>query len=404
MNMALIKKTGSAFLMSICFTVSAGAQNIGSISSNSSLSTSAAPAPANVPQTGWPYALPPLKTPATPSIELNSAYYLPWIGQNLYLLASYAILTYQMQQNDLTNTGGNTASSAFSAATLSANNQLSTQMDTNTQTASATTASQYQQVLTFFPNTTNFSTYAQLPGTDITIPCQPNALNCNAPTNAQFNADTLLSTTGYVAKAQQTGQTDQTTISTLINFLANLNQSLPNPGFTATDTPAARSALLQRGDVQSYILAIRNIGALQSMALSNFNMLAQERLIVPNLGTNAGMTTLPPAGSSTPPSAIKDASQLQLDKFLIDRRVNNAAWYTAMNTASPTALQRETVFILAEMQRQLYELRMLNERMLATLSTMQMTMLQLGTSQLTVQAQNIEQATATNAATTSASQ
>jgi hypothetical protein len=75
-----------------------------------------------------------------------------------------------------------------------------------------------------------------------------------------------------------------------------------------------------------------------------------------------------------------------------------------MNTASPTALQRETVFILAEMQRQLYELRMLNERMLATLSTMQMTMLQLGTSQLTVQAQNIEQATATNAATTSASQ
>jgi hypothetical protein len=79
-----------------------------------------------------------------------------------------------------------------------------------------------------------------------------------------------------------------------------------------------------------------------------------------------------------------------VEQYLINNRLNNPDWYASMNTAPPAAVQREILYVLAETQRQLFELRMVNERMLATMSTMQMALTQMSRSNLQVTADQVK--------------
>lgn len=326
----------------------------------------------------WNYALPAISANTLPTLDKNTQQYLPylpWIGQNLALLVNYADFFYQLQQADVNGSTG----PFNSIATATSNTLISQTNEQNMASASQQTTTEIANQLSFDPLKASSIKLAQIPGTDSVAPCT--GAGCPAaPSNEQFNADSIFGTLGY-------SDSQVANINSLIHFLANLTLPLPDPGLS-TDS-ATRKSQLQRADVQNYLLMIRTLVSLQSMALSNFNFLAEERKIIPGLGEKANMK-LPSASPGGNPTPVKDASQLQLEQYLINNRLNNSTWYASMNTASPAAVQREILFVLAETQRQLFELRMVNERMLATMSTMQMALTQMSRSNLQVQADQVK--------------
>jgi hypothetical protein len=353
------------------------------------------PSPGYYPNTSWPFVAPANNTKAMPTIDANSAHYLPylpWMAANMAALVNYSDFFYRLAKD--TNGNGSNIPYGFSTTT-SANNSLSKIQASNMTEAANQTQKKLQQFLSFDPNGyKDFTKLSYIPGTDTDIPCASG--KCPPPSdNSAFNADTIFGVTNYPAtQKQQDGSSTPTpqaqSINNLIMFLSNITQPLPNPGLS-TD-PTTRQSELGNSSVQSYLMQVRTLAALRSMALSNFNFLAQERAVVPGLGANANMIVIPtsPDQCSDKAKTIADASQLQLDKFMLDRRLNNPCWYANMNSASPAALQRETLFVLVELQRQLYETQMLHERVLATLSTMQMAMTQMGSGNLSVQASNVQ--------------
>lgn len=111
--------------------------------------------------------------------------------------------------------------------------------------------------------------------------------------------------------------------------------------------------------------AIRAYVAAQSVGANNLYQMMIERLPQGNLGKNSGLV-------DKEGKPIFNASPLQVKEFLATRRSQNPAWYRQMADASPATVQRETLFVLAEIRQQLFEMQQQNERLLATLSVMQM--------------------------------
>ena len=52
----------------------------------------------------------------------------------------------------------------------------------------------------------------------------------------------------------------------------------------------------------------------------------------------------------------------------------NPNWYSEMETAKPLSVNREMLYVLAEMRLEMYRQRLIEERLLATVSIMQMQM------------------------------
>ncbi len=334
--------------------------------STSFADTAYAPPPRNVaaaptvpapgyPNLVWPYNLPAAGTAAVPTAEVN-AYnflpYLPWIGANLAQLVNYADFFYQLEKASVTSVGGYKTD-----VTMALNLQKITADQNTVGAAAKLTLSNITRLLS--PSSLFFGqALLSVPGTDTAIPCQ--GQNCPVVDNSAFDVDTLLGSDGY-------DSTQQTAVNNLMSFLSGMAQPLPTLALSSDTT--TRNQQLSRPNVQQFLLAKRAIVAAQSLAISNLNYLAQERSITKGLGTQAGMTTLPTDGTEKP---VADASLLQLEKFMINRRVGNTAWYQAMNNASPAVLQRETLYVLAEMQQQMLQMQMTNERLLATMSMIQM--------------------------------
>jgi len=371
-----LKKVSAAILFSLVASSSAFANTATPLPKDAGAKMQR-PAPI-YPGATWNYALPAISANTLPTLDKNTQQYLPylpWIGQNIALLVNYADFFYQLQQADI-----NGATGPYnSIATATSNTLISQTREKNMGEASRQTSAELANQLTFDPLKAASLKLAQIPGTDSVAPCT--GAGCpTAPSNEQFNADSIFGSLGYTD-----GQA--TNINSLIHFLANLTQPLPDPGLSTNS--ATRKSQLQRADVQNYLLMIRTLVSLQSMALSNFNFLAEERKIIAGLGEKANMK-LPPDSPGGDPKPVKDASQLQLEQYLINNRLNNPNWYASMNTASPAAVQREMLYVLAETQRQLFELRMVNERMLATMSTMQMALTQMSRSNIQVSADRVK--------------
>lgn len=62
-------------------------------------------------------------------------------------------------------------------------------------------------------------------------------------------------------------------------------------------------------------------------------------------------------------------SEQELSAYLANRRLN-AQWYKAMSEAPPSTIERETLFVLAEMRQQMFEQQKQMEHVLLTLSVM----------------------------------
>lgn len=323
----------------------------------------APPRDVSIPQPSGPSA--PAGTPQ-PTVDLASRAYLPWVGQNVQLLVNYADFFYQLQKGDAS--GGSSA--YMSATTALANKQLVTTVIDTSKNATDLTLKNVQYILAWGDaSAMNSSTYATMPGTDI----QPSLVD-----NFAFNADNILGTIGYE-------DSDSKSVEALIMFLSG--GAKPLGGLTFSDDTDTRKKQLAGSDVQDYLLQARMTAAGQSVAFSNLNYLAQERQIIKGLGTKAGMTTLPTDASK---SERPDASQLQLEQFLVDRRVGNSSWYTSMDTASSITVQRETLFVLAEISKQMFQQKILMERMLAEQIAMQQQSAQLNRTKLDYDKQSVQ--------------
>jgi len=117
--------------------------------------------------------------------------------------------------------------------------------------------------------------------------------------------------------------------------------------------------LVNNPTYQQYKVMLRSNLATSSIALSNLNHLLSERIVQKGLGNDTSI------GKS-------DVSPLQLENYVANHRIASKQWYQNMNSASPAVVQRETLFVLAEIESQLQRMHLDNERLLSVMSVMEL--------------------------------
>jgi len=168
------------------------------------------------------------------------------------------------------------------------------------------------------------------------------------------------------------------------NFITYLSQGYKTSSFLDLSSLKNNTKKLQplknTSQYQAYLVNNRSKMASLSVPLSNFYHFYSERANLKNI-----LDQIEEKGQPVN-QTIKDvvdtlASQninslLELQSYTANHRINDQLWRKKMVSASPATVQRETLFVLAEMESQLQRLHLDNERLLATLSAAQMQMAQ----------------------------
>jgi len=167
---------------------------------------------------------------------------------------------------------------------------------------------------------------------------------------------------------------------TFIQYVTGLANPMRAADFTAMKIPTGytnRNAYLydlqKKPEVRDYLTALRNYTAQLSVGISNLYYIYNERMPItdPAILAKATQLTTPPKGSALPPLPQGLVSPLAVEQFLATRRVSDTTWYTSMQNAMPSTLLRETLYLLAEIPPMLFQLHLDLERILATMSAMQ---------------------------------
>jgi hypothetical protein len=111
---------------------------------------------------------------------------------------------------------------------------------------------------------------------------------------------------------------------------------------------------------RQYRVALRSMIAARSLAMDNLIRSYSKRLPVDGLGEAAGIPNQ------------ENASPAELEHFIATRRATNPEWFASISQASEAAIARESLYVLVEIQQLLYGMRQDNERILATLSVMEL--------------------------------
>ena len=343
-------------------------------SSSGSNSMPAVPQPPGSP--GYPFGWP--GGTVQPVLDGTSYVYMPqyfpYFANYLYTLAYELQWFYEQAQKDLTGPGPYNESITITAN--AANLAGATALATATQKASVDNMTQTFTMVG--PNMNGIRASGMgINGTDIT---QDNTVD-----NSPFVFDTIYSPVYYSSSQASLAQN-------ALQFISGTYLPLNVPSLSTN--PNTRANQLQLPDVQTYFLKLRSYSAGASVAISNLNYILQERTVQKGLGTQAGMTTLPTDAAGSQP--IADASPLQVQQFMVQRRINNSTWYTKMNSSTALDVSRETLFVLAEIQAQLYQLHLDNERMMATASVGVLGLGAAAKSTLQTQANSVAQQIASN--------
>lgn len=177
-----------------------------------------------------------------------------------------------------------------------------------------------------------------------------------------FEIGSILNKTGI-----QTGSTDAIYAQNFINAIIDLENTPKNLNFIAfagLSNPGA-----------NYLTALGSFIALQSVPIKNLYDMYAKRIIVPNLGKNAGMIRLYPLDENDQGAygqEITDASPHQVDEYMANRRVMNPKWYTDMESAAPSTVQREILYVLAEIRQEMHRQRMDMEKLTANIASLQL--------------------------------
>ncbi|GAB4393260.1 MAG: hypothetical protein Tsb005_10800 [Gammaproteobacteria bacterium] len=114
-----------------------------------------------------------------------------------------------------------------------------------------------------------------------------------------------------------------------------------------------------------FLVALRAYTAHQSVGASNLYQMFARRVTVPNLGLLSGLRD----ANGNP---VINASPLEVERHMATRRILTPQWFDDMEKASPITIQRETLYTLAEIEYLMNQQRDINERMLATLTALQL--------------------------------
>lgn len=169
-------------------------------------------------------------------------------------------------------------------------------------------------------------------------------------------ADSLLGPKVYTTTDEKNNA--EQTVSFLSDYFSPLGSIDPS-----TLTKDQLSKMNASPEGQRYRVHIRNLAAYRSLALSNYYSILMDRTPVKNLGKNAGLPDHNDPGKT-------DASPLEVEEYIATRRVDNADWYADMNKAPGIVIARETLFVLAEMEKNQFKIIQQNDRILATLTAM----------------------------------
>jgi hypothetical protein len=264
---------------------------------------------------------------------------------------------------------------------LAPNNNFSGTIDVNpnykpnTNSAPTLTAQAVANILTAIQPNNTIATMAAMPapGPSTTPGVSPFATGGSQPPPTQ-NVDptSLLGPLQYDANSNN--NTQQSNALSFITFVTNLSK----PMLVLDTSKATPSTLQNSGDVQNYLVTLRTYATQQALAISNFYQMYANRIAVDISGKIPGV----PGGAPIYPKT----SPLMLDQYMATRRFNDSNWAQAIqNTATPSELMRQQIYFLAEIRYELYQNRLMNERILATLSLMTLQ----GTSAQAVQLQQL---------------
>jgi intracellular multiplication protein IcmX len=202
-----------------------------------------------------------------------------------------------------------------------------------------------------------------------------------------FNFSSLIQPMAYTAD-------QETAAKNFITYLTQKYQSfsdnidfgkLRNYLLTLQNKPEkldqALKSITTSSSYEQYQLSARALISERSVALNNLNQLVAERSPIITHEPNPGLAQVSQAIGVTPatttdPNTNKTvyiyASPLQISNYVTTHRTSDPQWYQQMTAASPATVQRETLFVMAEMEAEMQRQHLDNERILATLSASQM--------------------------------
>jgi hypothetical protein len=168
--------------------------------------------------------------------------------------------------------------------------------------------------------------------------------------SSMLDSQNLFGSLSYSSETQNLAERNLAFFSDYAGPLGNINLS---------DLYQKEKEGLANGDAgKLYRMKVYTSAALRSLFLNNLYESFNARVPIKNLGKESGMPNQ------------TDASLAEIEKFKASSRISNGDWYNTINNASPAVVQREMVFLLAELQWQLYQLHHDNERMLNTMTAL----------------------------------
>jgi len=205
-----------------------------------------------------------------------------------------------------------------------------------------------------------------------------------------FNIAAILSPTAYTT-------TDLEKNGTVSNFMAFLTESYKNPAdnlhlqqlqsyISSLNTPESQYNALYNFIVspgyQQYQLAMRHSMLMQSIGVNNFEFFTTER--TPSTEAVSGIT-------DSKGNAISHPSPLQVEAYRANHRIDDPTWIQSLQNKSSTSLLREIAIEQAEIIRQNHQAHLDRERLIATMSALELQSAANSNTTLQIQAQKLNQ-------------
>lgn len=219
------------------------------------------------------------------------------------------------------------------------------------------------------PETLSLQTFT-VPGSDFKIPkdisiFNRQQINTSAnPNNIAFNINSLIGPVAYRAYQTNNELINQGQLAdTFIRLVTEADNPIKTLDLKNLNS-IQYSRLAAEPKFLDYLLDMRRYIATRSIGINNFYHLYAKRQPRKDLAAKAGLPTDTPG--------YPNASPLQVEDYLAKKRIMNPNWYASIEAASPTTVLREMLYVMAEMRFELYQQRMQNELVLATLSALQL--------------------------------
>jgi hypothetical protein len=194
--------------------------------------------------------------------------------------------------------------------------------------------------------------------------------------NLNFNFESLVSPPNLVYNTP----TLQTHAANYIRFISGFGTPISNINLNSETQLSAKQKLdiQNSANYQTYMVQRRQFIAQQSAALSNLYRIYQSRLPIQTIK------------SADTPLAVDNPSSAQIANYNATWRTASPTWYTQMGTASQSNVEKELLFVLAELQVELHKLHLDNERMIALTSVSQLASLQTAKQSLAISEKQVQ--------------